>query len=557
MTKETIPNSLFQLLLKNEKEARDRIYLRQPRDGVWHTFTWAEVMLQARKVAAFLQQSGLKRGNHVSIISKNCAEWFITDFGIHLAGMVNIPLFANQNEESAHYVLEHGDVKLVFVGKLDDHLRVRQMIPEHYVTASLGYHYDLQVDHQWSDILACEPLMDLTEPGADDLYTIIYSSGTSGTPKGAMYTNESIANYLTLFPKDLLRIQNLEHYKLISYLPLAHVYERSAVQLGSITMHCDVSFVESLDKFAENLREIQPTFFTAVPRIWGVFQQKIEQKLPPAKLNFLLKIPLISSLIKKKIIHGLGLNECANSFSGASHLPISIIDFFEKLGIHIQEGYGQSENMAYATLSLLNEIKRGYVGTPRLDVEIKLGDESELLIKSPCLMSGYYKEKKATQNAFTKEGWLKTGDVAELDVQNRVKILGRLSENFKNQTGEFVAPSPIEKRFTTNGMIEQLCLVGRTLPTNVLLVVLCEAILQDKKREEINHSLQDTLRQINAKLVKHEKISHIIIVKEAWTPENNRLTPTLKVKRKVIEEYYDDLIQNSLNQHQTVIWEWV
>ncbi|KTD57912.1 AMP-binding protein [Legionella shakespearei] len=555
MTKETMPNSLFQLLLKNEKEASDRVYLRQPRDGVWHTFTWAEVMLQARKVARFLQQAGLKKGSHVSIISKNCAEWFITDFGIHLAGMVNIPLFANQNEDSAHYVLEHGDVKLVFVGKLDDHQRVRQFIPEQYVTASLGYHNDLKVDHQWSDVLACEPLMDLTEPGADDLYTIIYSSGTSGSPKGAMYTNQSIANYLTLFPKDLLRVRVLPHYKLISYLPLAHVYERSAVQLGSVTMHCDVSFVESLDKFADNLKEIKPTFFTAVPRIWGVFQQKIEQKLPPAKMNFLLKIPLISSLIKKKIIHGLGLEECANSFSGASHLPISIIDFFEKIGIKIQEGYGQSENMAYATLSLLDEIKRGYVGTPRLDVEIKLGDESELLIKSPCLMAGYYKDKKTTKAAFTEDGWLKTGDVVELDAQNRVKILGRLSENFKNQTGEFIAPSPIEKRFTTNGMIEQLCLVGNTLPTNVLVVVLNEATLKNKKRDEIEQSLRETLHEVNAKLVKFEKISHIVVAKEPWTPENNRLTPTLKVKRKVIEKDFDGVIQNALGQHQQIVWE--
>lgn len=555
MSNETMSNSLFQLLLKNAKEDPERVYLRQPRNGVWHEYTWAEVMLQARKVAGFLHHLGIKKGSHISIISKNCAEWFITDFGIHLAGMVNVPLFGNQNADSARYVLDHADVKLVFVGKLDDHQAVREFIPEDYITASFDYHPDLQVNHKWSDVLASKPLEELVEPGPDDLYTIIYSSGTSGSPKGAMYTNKTIANYLTLFPKDLLRVRNLEHYKLISYLPLAHVYERSAIQLASVTIHCDVSFVESLDKFAENLREIQPTFFTAVPRIWGVFKQKIEQKLPPAKLNFLLKIPLISSLIKKKIIHGLGLNDCVNSFSGASHLPIALITFFEKIGINIQEGYGQTENLAYATLSLLDERKNGYVGTARLEVSIKNGEDSELLIQSPCLMSGYYKDKQATKNAFTADGWLRTGDVAEIDSEGRVKILGRLSENFKNQTGEFVAPSPIEKRFASNALLEQLCLVGRELPTNVLLVNLNETARAIANKEEINQSLQESLRIVNSKLVKYEKISHIIVVKDIWSTNNDMLTPTLKVKRKVVEQYYDNIIQDALSKHQTVVWE--
>ncbi|CAM2991224.1 AMP-binding protein [Legionella worsleiensis] len=554
MHDETKANSLFQLLLKKEQESANRVYLRQPRNGVWHEYTWAEVMLQARKVARFLHQLKLKKGSHVSIISKNCAEWFITDFGIHLAGMVNVPLFANQNEDSARYVLHHGDVKVVFIGKLDRHQQVRQYIPEGYITVNFNYHSDLKVDYTWAEVMAYEPLVDLSEPGPDDLYTIIYSSGTSGSPKGAMYPNKTIANYLTLFPKDLLRVQNAAYYKLISYLPLAHIYERSAIELASLTIDCDVSFVESLEKFAENLKEIQPTFFTAVPRIWGVFKQKIEQKLPPAKLNLLLKIPFISSLIKKKIIHNLGLNECLNAFSGASHLPVPMIEFFEKIGINIQEGYGQTENLAYATLTLLNQQRKGYVGTPRLDVAIKLGEDSELLIHSPCLMSGYYKDKQASKNAFF-DGWLRTGDVAEIDAEQRVKILGRLSEHFKNQTGEFVAPSPIEKRFTTNNDIDQLCLVGRGLPTNVLLITLTDAARLNKNRDKINQSLQHSLHRVNEQLMKFEKVSHIIVLKDAWSTNNDMLTPTLKVKRRVVEQKYERLIEDVLLNHQAIVWE--
>ncbi|MDI9818370.1 MULTISPECIES: AMP-binding protein [unclassified Legionella] len=551
---EILSNSLNQLLIKNEQQAGDRVYLRQPRGGKWHEFTWRMVMRQARKVARFLHDAGLKRGDHVAIFSKNCAEWFITDFGISLAGMVSVPLFANQHEESIKYVLEHAEIKMVFIGKLDDHQRVRRYIPDELTTVSFDYHDALEASYHWSDILAKEPVEEVAESLPDDKYTIIYSSGTSGKPKGAVYTHEIIANYLTLFPQDIKRIREVDYYHLMSYLPLAHVYERSAIQLGSVTIPCDVSFVESLDKFADNLREVQPTFFTAVPRIWGVFQQKIEQKLPPAKLDFLLKIPLVSSLIKKKIKHQLGLSRCTNSFSGASHLPESILAFFDKLDIKIQEGYGQTENLAYATFSLLDHRRPGYVGTPRLQVEVKLGKDNQLMTKSPCLMKEYYKNKEATEEALTTDGWLNTGDIAELDENNNVKIIGRLSENFKNQKGEFIVPTPIEERFSNYTEIEQLCLVGRELPNNVLVVTLSEKG-RNKEKEDIKQELQDNLHRVNSQLASYEKISHIIVAKDGWTPENGFLTPTLKVKRRIVESNYRDLITQAISQHSTIVWE--
>lgn len=554
MFKESMTNSICRVLLKNEKQTPKQIYLKQPRDGLWIDFTWEDVLLRARKVASFLQQQGLKKGSHVSIISKNCAEWFITDFGISLAGMVSVPLFANQQEDSIHYVLQHATVQMVFVGKLDDHLHVRSFIPKTYKTVSFDYHQDMETDFRWSDVMLVDPLQHIEEPAADDIYTIIYSSGTSGAPKGAVYTHQTIANYLTLFPKDLRRIRELDFYRFISYLPLTHVYERTAIQLASLTIPCDVSFVESLDKFGENLRVIKPNLFAGVPRIWGVFQQKIEQKLPEKKLNFLLKIPFVSHLIKKKILRGLGLDECTNSFSGASHLPLSIMKFFDNLGVMIQEGYGQTENLAYATLALLDERKPGFVGTARLNVELKLGENNELLIKSPCLMTGYHKDKAATEKALTADGWLHTGDLAEMDEQGRVKITGRISEVFKNQTGEFVSPAPIEKRFASYGLVEQLCLVGQGLPTNVLLVVLNEKAAL-KKKPETKKLLQESLHQTNSNLSKFEKISHVIVVKDQWTPENGIMTPTLKIKRKLVAEHYAELINQSQEDRQTIIWE--
>jgi long-chain acyl-CoA synthetase len=546
---------LNHILLENEQQKAEAIYLRQPRQGQWQEFTWKMVVHQARQVARLLQDAGFKTGDHIAIFSKNCAEWFIADFGISLAGMVSIPLFPNQHQDSIQYVLSHAEVKLVFVGKLDNHQRVRHYLPANLPTVSFNYHPNLDTTYRWDDILQKEPLGDIAKRKFEDFYTIIYSSGTSGKPRGAVYTHRTIANYLSLIPKDIKRIRELDHYHLLSYLPLAHVYERSAIQLGSLVLPADVSFVESLDKFADNLREVQPTLFTAVPRIWGVFQQKIEQKISPSRLYWLLKLPLVASLIKKKVRDGLGLNRCTNTFSGASHLPEAIFRFFAQLGIKIQEGYGQTENLAYATFAMLKDCRPGYVGRARLQVELKLDQDKELLIKSPCLMKEYYKDKEATEAAFTVEGWLRTGDIAEIDKRGNVKIIGRISENFKNQKGEFVVPAPIEERFSNNSLIiEQLCLIGRELPNNVLIVTLNETAIKEDK-ESIKHDLQESLRQVNRGLENYEKISHVIVLsKVKWTPENGFLTPTLKVRRRLVESNYQDLIKEATTQSKSIIW---
>lgn len=543
---------LTDLLLLKEANEADTVYLRQPRSGLWQEYTWANVVQQARQVAAFLKSQGFSKGDKVSIYSKNCAEWFITDFGITLAGMVNVPLFANQHPESMEYILDHADVKLVFVGKLDKHEQARANLPQAMPTASFDYHRDIETTHKWKDIMDMAPLEKVVDICDTDIYTIIYTSGTSGKPKGTVYDHQHIAHYLATFPRDLLRFTDLQHHHFVSYLPLAHVYERTAVQLASVSISSDVSFVESLESFAHNLQEISPTIFTAVPRIWGVFKQKIEAKLPPPKMNFLLKIPLVSGLIKKKIRKQLGLERCDNCASGASHLPINILEFFEQLGIVIQEGYGQTENLAYATLNKRMERKKGYVGTARLGVELKLGDQDELLVKSDCLMQYYYKDPAATEEAFD-HGWLKTGDIANIDKEGNVKILGRLSEVFKNQKGEFIQPTPIEKDFSSNRHIEQLCLVGQGLPNNVMVVAVSPS-LSKKQKDKITLSLKSTLNRVNKNLVNYEKISHVMVSPMEWTPENGLLTPTLKVKRREVHAQYIDIIQKAITQHDAIYW---
>lgn len=552
MTLNKINPLLCEKLLQKEKECANRIYLRQPYDGNWKDFTWAQVMKQARQVAAVLQNAGLERGDRVSIYSKNCAEWLIADFGITLAGMVNVPLFPNQNKQTIDFILSHAEIKLVFIGKLDAHKRTRAFIPDEMKTINLGYHLDVETTYKWDEVLHASPVVDVVIPDPHDTFTIIYSSGTTGDPKGIVFTHEAVANYLVILAEDLKRFAKLDNHHLLSYLPLAHVYERTSVQLASLVLDCDVAFVESLDKFAKNLHEIQPTFFTAVPRIWGMFKQRIEQQIEKKNIGWLLKIPFVSSIVKRKIREQLGLERCQLCVSGAAHLPSSVVVFFKNLGILINEGSGQTEDFGYTTLTQRNDIKPGFVGKPRYGVEIIRAENGEQLVKSPCLMKEYYKEPELTKNTFTEDGYLKTGDLIEMDDAQRVKILGRISENFKNQKGEFVAPAAIEDQFMTSALIEQCCLVGKMLPSNVLLVNLPSTSMQ---KTEVQDQLRKLQHDVNRKLKNHEKISHILIVEDDWTIANHCMTPTMKIRRKIIEANYQHFIQEAVSKPVGVVWE--
>lgn len=552
MTNRLLAQSLNEFLIANEQEFSREIYLRQPKGNQWIEFTWGQTIDQARRVATFLQQSGLKKGDRVAIFSKNCAEWYIVDFGISLAGMVSVPLFVNQREESIHYVLENAKVKFIFVGKVDEVQRVITYLPTSIPSASLGYHEELKIT-SWQTVLAESPLKSVYYPKKDDYFTIMYTSGTAGPPKGVVFTHGIISNYLALYPQDLRSINEGPFYSFLSYLPLAHVYERSAIALGSVVVPSTVSFIESLERFVDNLRDAQPTFFGGVPRVWTAFQEKILKKLPEKRLYFLLAIPGISFLLKRFIKSKLGLAKCANFFSGASPLSTSVLTFFNKIGIPILEGYGQTEDLAYATVSHLGTEKPGYVGKPRLNVEIKLGDDHEILVKSPCLMKGYYRNKAATNRAFTQDGWLRTGDIGEIDKQNRVKIVGRLSEIYKNQQGEFVSPREVEDFFALN-YLDQVCLSGQGLTVNVMIATLNQ-VGQNMPRESLVNILQRDLRSINQRLAKHEKVGKILVVKGPWTAENGFLTPTFKIRRGIIENHYEVLLKTTTEQAGVIFWE--
>ena len=306
--------------------------------------------------------------------------------------------------------------------------------------------------------------------------------------------------------------------------------------MGSLYSGGRVSFAESLDTFSNNLAESSPTVFLGVPRIWTKFQQGILTKLPQKKLNILLSIPFVSSLLKKKIQKGLGLSKARNIFTGAAPTPVSLMKWFARLGINIQEAYAMTENTCYSHVSFKNKIKIGSVGQALPFCDVKLSDRKEILIKHEALMDGYYKMEEETKRTIV-DGWLYTGDEGEIDSNGFLTITGRVKDLFKTSKGKYVAPSPIEMKISANKNIEQVCVVGNELPQPIAICVLSERGKR-KSKEDLIASLGTTLEIVNSKLEKHEKVHNFIILKEEWTVENKLLTPTMKIKRNSIEKMY-------------------
>jgi long-chain acyl-CoA synthetase len=519
------------MLYKWEQEKPNEIYLSQPIDGIWHNWTWAETGKEVRKMAAHLRSLNLPSQSKIGLLSKNCAHWVMTDFAIMMAGHISVPLYPNLNSDTLAKILKHSETKLLFVGKLDGFANMKAGIPTDMPCITFPFYSE---DYpKWDDLtVAISPMQENIIREEKELATIIYTSGTTGDPKGVMHKFYNLSFAATNAVKAL----PFNNESFFSYLPLCHIAERLLVQMGSLYTGGKVYFAESLETFAANLSEASPSVFLGVPRIWTKFQQGILVKLPQNKLNVLLRIPIISTLIKKKIKKGLGLSKANNIFTGAAPTPAATIRWFERLGIKIQEAYAMTENTCYSHVSFKNQIKIGSVGQALPFCEVKLSEQKEILIKHDALMDGYYKDEVETNKTII-DGWLHTGDEGSIDEDGFLKITGRVKDLFKTSKGKYVAPSPIEMKLSANKNLEQICVVGDGIPQPIVLVVLSERG-KAKPKADLIASLTKTMEVINPKLDKHEKLHNIVVIAEDWTIENNLLTPTMKIKRNAIEKIY-------------------
>ncbi|MVV48731.1 AMP-binding protein [Pseudomonas sp. PB120] len=541
-----------------EREARHprQRFLVQPMGGGQvETLTWEDVGHQARCAAHWLRARELPQGSHIALISKNCAHWIIADLAIWMAGHVSVPLYPNLTAESVAQVLEHSEAVLAFIGKLDDWPAMSRGVSPDLPTISLPLHPPGAFSFSWADLQRSSPIQDDPKPVADQLATIIYTSGTTGMPKGVMHSFGTLG-FATTRGTQLFGLNEAD--RLLSYLPLCHVAERMFVELASIYTGQTVFFAESLDTFLTDLQRARPTAMFGVPRIWTKFQMGVYSKIPAKRLDFLLGLPIIGKRVGHKVLAGLGLDALRIALSGAAPVPQTLLLWYRKLGLDVLEVYGMTESCGYSHICLPGQNKPGWIGKPCPEVEVRIAETGEVMVRSGATMLGYFKEPEKTAETITADGFLHTGDKGEEDAEGNLRLTGRLKEIFKTSKGKYVAPAPIENRLAVHSRIEQVCVVGDGLSAPLGLCVLSAVGQQDAggtARAGLHSSLEKLLEEVNGALDKHERLRRLVVVKDSWAVENGFLTPTLKIKRNMIEAAYGGRFEEWSERSEAVLWQ--
>ncbi len=517
----------------------DANWLHQPLDRIWHSFSWAEVDDHARRIAAGLQHQGFRPGSRIAILARNCAEWFIADLAIMMAGMVSVPIYATAGRNTIEYILRHSGSVAIIVGKLDRRETVEEAIAADVLRIALPYP-TVAANEQWRDWLQVfSPLQAIAEPVPGDTMTICYTSGSTGTPKGVVlsYGNFAAASHATI---DKLSPQAGDRF--LSYLPLAHITERSVLEIVSIAAGIEVYFIESLDTFAEDLLYSRPTCFVSVPRLWTRFQAQILRDMPNKKLQRLLRIPIANKIIASRIRKSMGLDQARLFGSGSAPISPAVLQWFFKLGIPISEGWGMTETTGLSCGNMPFERKHlGTIGLPVECIEMRQAVNGEVLVRGDAVFKEYYLDAEVTAASFT-DGWFHTGDLAEIH-EGAWKIVGQVKEQFKTGKGKYVAPVPIEALLAGEPTVEQVCVMGSGRKQPIALVVMSEGpeSVDDSARRQLN-SLLD---RVNSQLEPHQRLDHILVCEESWTIENDLLTPTLKLRRNRLEAKYSGLLENT------------
>lgn len=554
--------TLVHAFLHWAKTTPDAIYMTQPLpDGQVLELSWRECADQSLRMAAHLASLGLPPGSSIGLLGRNSAHWILADLAIWLAGHVSVPLYPTLNGESAAYILEHADVKVLLLGKLDG-------IADGWKDISTALPADLPLIGlplsprkdvpQWDDIIArTAPLATPHLPQPEALATVIYTSGSTGRPKGVMHsfgTMVSVAGSL----RDTYHVSNQE--RMLSYLPLAHVAERAVLETSSLYFGFKVFFSQGLETFQQDLQRAQPTIFFSVPRLWTKFYLGVNEKLPLKKQKVLFRIPLLSGAVKGKILKQLGLDKVRIALTGSAPLPPTIMQWYRELGLDLLDVYGMTENFGYSHGSRSGEVRPGYVGHCNTGVTCRIAADGEVQVKSPGQMMGYFKNPEKTAEDMTEDGFLKTGDRGEVDAQGRLRITGRVKELFKTSKGKYVAPVPIEQKLNRHPKVEVICVTGPGQPQPFALLMLsleAQAELQQQRldREGLAGEFNSLLAEVNATLEDHERLDYLVVVKDQWTMENGYLTPTMKIKRNIIEDRYLAHADTWVERRQKVIWE--
>lgn len=554
--------------LENVDKYGDKTFMTQPmgKGKPVQEFSFKQVKEHAQKMAGHIGSMNLPAKSHIAICSKNCAYWVMADLAITMAGHVSIPIFPTLTKEITRYTLEHSESKLMFVGKMEDKPYQEMKagftdIPT--ISFPLCPDGDNVADTTWDSILesATPALTTPVERELDEMATIIYTSGSTGKPKGVMIsfgamlaTTEGMVKQLKVSPMD----------RYLSYLPCAHGMERWIGICVPLLSGEQLFFVDSLDTFIEDLNRCEPTLFLSVPRLWTKFQAGIFANVPEKKLNKLFKIPFISSLIKKKLLKKLGLSKVRMAGSGSAPLPGDVLQWYRTLGLEMMEGYGMTENFNYSHMARPGRGLVGFVGEPWDGVECRISEtDGEIQVKTPGTMIGYYKNPDATAEAMTEDGWVRTGDkgaIKEYKGAQLLKITGRTKEIFKTSKGKYVAPAPLENTLVGNNLVELALVTGAGHAQPFALIQLSEApkkkaMSSSATRAEYAKELEAHVKKaVNSSVEAHEKLQFVAVVSDEWLPENGFLTPTQKIKRATIEDFYGKYYDEWEAKKDAVVW---
>ena len=553
-----------------------------------------------RRVALFahgLHALGLKQGEKVAILSENRPEWPISDLACLALGLVDVPIFPTLTPKQVEYILDHGDVSTVIVSnafQLNKVLRIKNSVKS-LRRAIIMNQKEANGDKfvlDFSEVYEAgkkphEKAPDqfakwLAKAKPSDVATIIYTSGTTGEPKGVILTH---GNFAANIKGALEHIEINDDDTLLSFLPISHSFERMAGYYTALTAGATVSYAESIETVAQNLMEVKPTIVTTVPRLFERIHTLILKNVesgsaskrrifywalsvgrkyfaarkrggldPILRAQYALADRLVLSKLKERTGGRIKF-----FVSGGAALARELGEFFESAGIMIIEGYGMTEASPVISANRIDDYKFGSVGKPLRNVQVKIAEDGEILTRGPHVMMGYYKNKAATEEAIDKEGWLHTGDIGHFDTDGFVVITDRKKHLFVNSGGKNIAPQPIENLLQQSKFVDQVVLIGDKRRFNTALIVpdfdnieeyAKEQRIQYRTREDIlsnekvNEAVKKDINELQKDLAKYEQVRRFKLLASPFTIENGDLTPTLKVKRKIVEQKYADLIES-------------
>lgn len=535
------------------EQCPDQTWLRERTGDELRDWSWTESHREINALATWLEQNLEGNGHRIGILSKNCPHWYFADLGSITAGNVVVPMFTTLPGETADYVMSFTEMKLLFVGETENWDQVRQVLPEDIQLVCLPG-VELEEDHlRWEDIVAphrgsrpeyqCQP---------DDLVSLVFTSGTTGVPKGVMQTHSSniipVVRFNDAFGAD-------EGARYFSYLPLSHIAERQIVEGSSLINRGEVYFNENLGTLLRDLPDCRPNIMFGPPRVWEQLQQGIiaqfgSQDAIDAALE--ADSEGIGAIVREK----LGLDQAGYLLTAAAPTPPALIHWYDRFGICLMEGFGQTECMG-PIVSSSDERRVGSIGKAMPGVEIRISENDELQVKADGCSPGYYNMPEKTAETFV-DGWIYTGDKVKIDEDGFYYITGRVKDYFKTIQGKFVAPTPMENIFAENPHTEQICLLGRGYSKTVMTCVL-SALAQQQPREAVEAVLRERVAAVNAECEKHARIGALIVSTEPWSIENGILTPTMKIRRERVEGLFGeraaDLARQSAEQGE-VLLEW-